>query len=274
MECKMKNISLNYEVIGNGKPIIMLHGYHVDHRLMAGCMEPVFNNKDEYKRIYVDLPGMGKTKGENWIINSDVMLDIVINFIEKIIPSENFLLAGESYGGYLARGIVHKIANKVDGLFLLCPGIIMDFKKRNVPSHIILKSDDKLLSQLEPSDAEGFASIQVVQSEKNWDRYRDEILPGIRLADNNFLLNLQENGYAFSFDVDSLKDKFNKPTLMLLGRQDSGVGYKDAWSILDNYPRATFAVLDRAGHNLQIEQEELFNSLVSEWLVRVSESLG
>jgi len=61
---------------------------------------------------------------------------------------------------------------------------------------------------------------------------------------------------------------------MLLGRQDSGVGYKDAWSILDNYPRATFAVLDRAGHNLQIEQEELFNSLVSEWLVRVNESLG
>ena len=274
MECKMKNISLNYEIIGNGKPIIMLHGYHVDHRLMAGCMEPVFNNIDEYKRIYVDLPGMGKTKGENWIINSDVMLDIVINFIEKIIPSENFLLTGESYGGYLARGIVHKIANKVDGLFLLCPAIIMDFKKRNVPSHIILKGDDKLLSQLEPSDAECFTSIQVVQSKKNWDRYRDEILPGIRLADNNFLLNLQENGYAFSFDVDSLKDKFNKPTLMLLGRQDSGVGYKDAWSILDNYPRATFAVLDRAGHNLQIEQEELFNSLVSEWLVRVNESLG
>ena len=32
---------------------------------------------------------------------------------------------------------------------------------------------------------------------------------------------------------------------MLLGRQDSSVGYKDAWSILDNYPRGTFAVLDR-----------------------------
>lgn len=272
MECNMENISINYEVIGSGKPIIMIHGYHVDHRLMTGCMEPVFNNRDGYKRIYIDLPGMGKTKGEDWIINSDVMLDILINFIEKVIPNENFLLAGESYGGYLARGIVHKMKDRVDGLFLLCPVIIADFKKRNVPSHIILKRDDELLSQLEPSDTKGFSSIQVIQSREVWHRYRDEILPGIRLADSNFLLNLQQKGYAFSFDADRMNEKFNKPTLILLGRQDSTVGYKDAWSILDKYPRATFAVLDRAGHNLQIEQGALFNSLVNEWLVRINEA--
>ncbi|WP_369703956.1 alpha/beta fold hydrolase [Clostridium moutaii] len=70
----------------------------------------------QYKRIYIDLPGMGKTKAEDWIINSDVMLDIVIDFIEKIISNESFLLAGESYGGYLSRGIVYKIANRVNGL--------------------------------------------------------------------------------------------------------------------------------------------------------------
>ena len=85
-------------------------------------------------------------------------------------------------------------------------------------------------------------------------------------------MKLQQNGYAFSFDVDRLNEKFNNPTLILLGRQDSSVGYKDAWSILDNYPRGTFAVLDKAGHNLQIEQKNLFNSLVNEWLERVNES--
>lgn len=30
------------------------------------------------------------------------------NLIEEIIPSEDFLLAGESYGGYLSRGIMYK----------------------------------------------------------------------------------------------------------------------------------------------------------------------
>jgi pimeloyl-ACP methyl ester carboxylesterase len=272
MKCNVENLEVNYEVYGDGKPIIMLHGYYPDHRLMVGCMEPVFSNREGYKRIYIDLPGMGKTKGENWIKNSDVMLDIVIDFIEKVIPNENFLLAGQSYGGYLSRGIIYKIANRVDGLLLLCTAIIADFKKRDIPPHIILKRDDDVLSQLEPSDAKDFNSIQVVQSKRIWERYRDEILSGIKLADDNFLRNLQENGYEFSFDVDTLNEKFNKPTLMLLGRQDSSVGYKDAWRTLDNYPRATFAVLDRAGHNLQVEQVDVFNCLVDEWITRVEEA--
>ena len=61
--------------------------------------------------------------------------------------------------------------------------------------------------------------------------------------------------------------------LFLLGRQDSVVGYRDAWKIIENYPRATFAILDRAGHILQIEQEELFNSLTNDWLDRVESFL-
>ena len=46
--------------------------------------------KDNYKRIYIDLPGMGKSDSAEWITNSDIMLDVVIDFIEKIIPNENF----------------------------------------------------------------------------------------------------------------------------------------------------------------------------------------
>ena len=59
---------------------------------------------------------------------------------------------------------------------------------------------------------------------------------------------------------------------MLIGKQDNCVGYKDSWDILENFPRATFAILDRAGHNLHIEQPEVFNSLVKDWLIRVTES--
>ncbi|MGN0143719.1 MAG: alpha/beta fold hydrolase [Clostridium sp.] len=273
MKCKVKDISINYEVIGSGKPIVILHGFYVDHRAMTACMEPIFENMNDYKRIYIDLPGMGKSESAEWIVNSDIMLDIVIDFINKVIPDENFLLAGYSYGGYLSRGIIKKIANRVDGLLLLCPVIIADFKKRNKPAHIILKKDDNLLSSLEPSDAEFFNSAHVIQSKKIWDRCREEILSGIELADTEFLSNLKKTGYEFSFNVDELNEKFNKPALILLGHQDSTVGYKDAFKILDNYPRASFAILDKAGHHLQIEQESLFNSLVTEWIARVEASI-
>jgi len=83
----MKNISINYEIIGDGKPIVMLHDYSLDHRLMTGCMEPIFSTKDRYKRIYIDLLDMGKSESAEWISSSDVMLEIVIDFIKKIIPS-------------------------------------------------------------------------------------------------------------------------------------------------------------------------------------------
>lgn len=268
MKCNVKDVAVNYEVYGDGKPIIMLHGYSPDHRLMAGCMEPVFRNKDGYKRIYIDLPGMGKTKGENWITNSDVVLDIILNFIEQIIPDENFLLAGESYGGYLSRGLICKIADRVDGLLLLCPAIFAEKKRRDIPIHVVLQKDENLLAKLDPADAEDFNAMHVVQNTIIWERYRDEILSGIKVADFDFLSNFQA---SFSFNVDALDDNFNKPTVMILGRQDSSVGYKDAWRILDNYPRATFAVLDRAGHNLQLEQVEVFNCLIDEWITRVEE---
>ena len=269
MKCEIKNISINYEIIGEGKPIIMLHGYAADHRLMNKCMEPVFNMKDNYKRIYIDLPGMGKSKGAEWINSSDTMLDIVTEFIEKVIPNENFLLAGQSYGGYLARGVVFKMASRIDGLLLICPVIIADMKKRKLPLHVILLQDAKVLSKLSPSELERFYSSSVVQNQRICERYKDEVLSGIKIANLNLLRNIKRNGYGFSFDADKIYEKFDKPTLIILGRQDSSVGYKDPWSILENFPRATFAVLDRAGHNLQIEQEDVFNCLVSEWLTRV-----
>lgn len=271
MKCKIKNVSINYEIIGNGKPIIMLHGYYIDHRVMSGCMEPIFSDKEGYKRIYIDLPGMGKSESSEWIKSSDDMLDIVIGFIEKIIPNEKFLIVGQSYGGYLSRGVLHKMADRVDGIVLISPLIIPEYEKRNVEENVVLLKDNGLLSKLSEEDVEDMNFDFVVQSQRIYERWQDELMSDYGTTDEEFLVNLQQNGYGFSFDVDRVQKKYDKPALILLGKQDACVGYKDAWNILENYPRATFAILDRAGHLLQIEQENLFNSLVNDWLIRVNE---
>jgi pimeloyl-ACP methyl ester carboxylesterase len=78
-----------------------------------------------------------------------------------------------------------------------------------------------------------------------------------------------ESTYPFSFDLDT--SSFEKPTLIVAGRQDTIVGYRDAWDILENYARATFAALDMASHGLVIEQEKLFNALLDDWLDRVEQ---
>lgn len=273
-ECKLKNITVHYEEYGEGKPIIMIHGYYPDHRLMSGCMEPIFANRAGYRRIYPDLPGMGMTKGEFWIDNSDKMLDVVLDFIDAVIPGQSFLLAGESYGGYLSRGIVCRRVDQVDGLLLLCPVIGPNHSERILPPKEIAFRDEAWFSTLSGVDTEDFESMAVIQTKETWERYDKEIACGVRIADVDFLEELRRKGYAFTFEVDSLASPYQKPTVFLLGKQDASVGYKDAWTILDNYPKATFAALDQAGHNLQLEQPEVFNSLVREWLDRVERAAG
>lgn len=271
MQCNIKDTSINYEIIGEGKPIIMIHGYYADNRVMAGCMEPVFSTRDGYKRIYIDLPGMGKSETSEWITTSDDMLDVVVDFIKKVVPNENFLIAGNSYGGYITRGVMHKMMDRVDGFALICPITIPEYKKRTLPEHVVLVRDTELLSRLNKDDAEDFNSSMVTQSERIYERYQNEIMSGVKAANSDFLQNIMKNGYGFSFDLNKESKIFDKPSLILLGRQDDCVGYKDALTMLDKYPRATFSILDIAGHNLQIEQEKVFNSLVNEWLTRVEQ---
>jgi pimeloyl-ACP methyl ester carboxylesterase len=73
--------------------------------------------------------------------------------------------------------------------------------------------------------------------------------------------------------VDTLPTPFGGPTLIVTARQDHLCGYRDAWDLLDNYPRATLAVLDRAGHFVNIEQDALCQLLMGEWLDRVEERI-
>ena len=74
-------------------------------------------------------------------------------------------------------------------------------------------------------------------------------------------------GPPYTFDISSNSCEY--PSLIVTGRQDHVAGYQDAWQLIEQYPRAAFAVLDMAGHNLQIEQPDMFNALVNNWLNRL-----
>jgi pimeloyl-ACP methyl ester carboxylesterase len=85
-----------------------------------------------------------------------------------------------------------------------------------------------------------------------------------------------EAAYAFAVDVDRDAPPFDGPALIVLGRQDSVVGYRDALGLVDRFRRATVAVVDTAGHNLMSERPAVLAALVDDWLARVelAERLG
>lgn len=251
----------------------MLHGWPLDHRIMVDTMEPLFQDRHGWKRFYPDLPGMGKTPGMDWITSQDQVLDIILEFAENVAPGQRLVIAGFSYGGYLARGVVSRRSSVMDGLLLVAPVLLTDETQRTLPAHATLVEDRVLISELEPDLAEAFEAFAVVQSRELLEAMKAVGIPPRKIADYDFLDRLREN-YTFSFEVDKPQEPFAGPTLMIMGRQDSSCGYYDAWPIQENFSRGTIAVLDRAGHGLMFEQRELFNAIAIEWLDRVEEYAG
>jgi pimeloyl-ACP methyl ester carboxylesterase len=273
MECKLKNITVHYESFGEGRPILLLHGTGVDHTYMMSDMEPLFKKRSGWKRIYPDLPGHGLTPGLDWITDQDKVLEVILEFVDAVIPGERFVLTGSSKGAYLARGVVHQRFESVNGLLLTVPVIMADTPKREMPAHVTLVPNPQLVSELEPGEEDGFFQIAVVQSQKTLDYVRTNFTKSGQLFNEAFLTKIVESPETnnFSFEVDTLPKPFPAPALIVAGRQDAAVGYRDVWKILENYPRATFAILDRMGHLMGAEQVDLFHVLAGEWLDRVEE---
>ncbi len=42
------------EIVGQGRPIVALHGWSLDHRVMKECLEPTFRRRTGWQRIYVE----------------------------------------------------------------------------------------------------------------------------------------------------------------------------------------------------------------------------
>jgi pimeloyl-ACP methyl ester carboxylesterase len=265
MQCDLGDFAIFYETYGTGRPIVMLPGIPSDHHIMVRFMEPLFMQRDGWMRLYPDLPGTGRTPGVDRLTTQDQVLDAVLAFIDTVIPGQRFVLAGLSYGGYLARGVVWHRAASIDGLLLCAPAVTAPPAQAHLPKRTTLVEDPTVVESLEP----GIASLLVVQSPTVIEAVR-KVSAEVQLADHTFLARLEAAG-PFSFEVDRLPAPFGGPTLMLTARQDHICGYRDAWDLLDTYPRATFAVLDRAGHLVNIEQDGLCQALMREWLDRVEE---
>jgi len=271
MKCELPGGTIHYEERGEGRPLVLLHGMTLDHRIMVGSFEPILEQRTGWRRIYPDLPGMGRTGAINGVTSQDQVLDLVLAFVDRVIGAGSFCVGGLSYGGLLAQGIAHRHPERLDGLLLVVTsmGILGEY---DLPEARVLIEEPLDATGVEAGELAAFNRMAVVRTRAHLERWKEEILPPGRMIDRTFLTRLRRR-YRFSFDLTRLPTPFEKPTLFLLGRQDTTCGYRDAWRTLENYPRATFAVLDGAGHCLSYEQPKLFASLVDEWLDRVEAAL-
>lgn len=253
---------------GDGRAVVALHGWAPDHRLMTGCLEPIFRRRGGYRRLYPDLPGMGRSAAGT-VASSDDLLAAVEAFIDDQVGDEPFLLVGESYGGYLVRALARSRAEQVLGVAQICPMGEPLPERRVLPDLAVLRVEQGALDGAPAEVAESFSELAVVHTAAAFRRFQQEVQPGLDAMDGRAMARIREHWLLTDDPDDAALEPFGRPSLVLLGRQDVAVGYQDQLAMLQQFPRATMAIVDVAGHNLQIEQPELFAALVNEWLDRV-----
>ena len=251
---------------GSGTPVILLHGFGMDHTSLL-TLEPVFERSGGWRRIYLDLPGATRTPVGD-VRSTQGVADAVVNEIRERVGDEDFAVLGNSFGGMIARHVAHELRDQVLGLATIAGVFVAPHAERGVPERTVLWHDP-LVESILGSALTQYREGAVVESEDGARAFLEHVLPGLDGADQPALDRIAERYSLDSEPELAHPDPFVQPSLHLTARQDHVVGYTDAWSRIEHYPRATFATLDAAGHDVMVEQTELCAALIGEWLGRV-----
>ncbi len=109
------DIELAYERQGKGVPLILIHGYPLDHSIWDKVV-PLL--KDSFDLVIPDLRGFGKSQVlEKEYGMDDYAADIAGLMDELKIPQA--MLVGHSMGGYVALAFARKYPGRVMGLGLV-----------------------------------------------------------------------------------------------------------------------------------------------------------
>lgn len=256
------------QISGEGLPLVVVHGFGVDHRIMLPLEDAI--DGCGWQRIYIDLPWAEGNADLN-ATSANHVAQGALDDIHECLGDRPFAVIGNSYGGMIARYVAHERRDQVLGLATLAGVCEPSHQARILPRRQIVREDASVLAAAGQARGD-YEAMTVVQSEATLDAFTRYALPGLRGA-NQTILERVAAEYALSAEPEIAHPApFEAPSLHLFGRQDHVTGYEDGWKLRDHYVRGTYAVLDAAGHNAHLERPDLTAALVKDWLVRTSAS--
>ena len=109
---KIKNININYHQYGEGKDVVLLHGWGQNIEMMT----PLGNLlKDNHRVTIVDLPGFGLSEEPDYAYNVYDYVDLLEELFRELKIKKPSLI-GHSFGGRLS--IIYASKNDVERLVL------------------------------------------------------------------------------------------------------------------------------------------------------------
>jgi len=243
-------VKIYYEDHGSGPAILLTHGYSATSKMWAGQIGP-FSKK--YRVITWDMRGHGQSDSP-----SDLRLYSEAHTVDDMAAIldacgiASAVIAGLSLGGYMSLAFNLKYPQRVLGLMLFDtgPGYKNDTAREGW--------NDMAIKRAEAIDARGLASLG------NSDEVRissHRSAAGLANAARGMLTQVDDR------IIQSLP-KITVPTLVLVGENDKQFLAATDYMAL-KIPDATKEIIPDAGHAANINQPELFNKAVLNFITRI-----
>lgn len=258
-------MTLHTEVHGSGPTLVVLPSFSLDGHATARAFEPVLERYGDWARVYVDLPGTGRSPGGD--PTSDAVLAAVADTVDAHTGGGPFAVAGWSYGGYLGLGLVRRFQDRVTGALLACTGTRIRSADRDLSGTFASAAAPGWLDRI-PEHLHGHLRQAVGRQTAEVAGRVAELIAGNAATDERFLELLRGDGFALR--DEHVATTTDRPVVVLAGRRDRVAGYRNSLEMATGLPRGDVLLSATAGHYLPLEEPDL----LAAGAARLAEALG
>ena len=213
MQIKIKEWNINYEVEGEGEPVILLHGWLTD----LESMRPLTTNLVKKFKVYlVDVVGFGKSDLPEEPLNSQDFAEFLQEFMEKL-KIENPVLIGHSNGGRIIINAVGRKLVKAKKIVLIDSAGIKPHHSAPYYLKLAVFKTGKLFLNLLPN-TKGIKEFK--------ERLRNKVGSSDYKASPTVLKDTMK--IILKEDVKDLLPNIDVPTLLIWGSLDTATPISDA----------------------------------------------
>jgi pimeloyl-ACP methyl ester carboxylesterase len=265
----MSIISLNghdhyFEILGEGTPIVFIHGAFVDSQMWAPQTE-YFSDRFQVTRY--DLRGHGKTGAS---LLQDYSIRTFSEDLSELIGKlkiESPILCGLSLGGMIAQDYAVRNPNSIRSLLLADTAVSVSLTLGDKLQRYVLFPKWAMKLTIRWMGVQGFTRFsfwlaRATRSEK-WIGYDQET----RTYVEERMLQMDQEEYLKVYDaIYDFKllplERITAPTLVLNGEYEAKNVYRHTEEILRRVPNSKADVVPRAGHTSNMENPQSFNELM------------
>lgn len=266
MKYQLENGYLAYERIGSGIPLLFIHGYPLSRKIWNPQMDAL---SDIASIIAVDLRG----HGESYPFEGEYRMDLLAEDCHRLLSDLQIKLpivvCGLSMGGYTTLALFRKYPDLFKGIILTStrPGpdspegkANRDAGIKNVREHGVAFIVDNTLPKLVSPVT--FASNQPLVNTIH------DIM--METSANGVVGALQ--GMRDRPDSTPLLSQVECPSLIIHGADDQQIPVAEAETMHQHLPGSRLVIIPEAGHLPNMEQPDVFNQAVREFLIALPQS--